>query len=88
MMTFGTFLIFKCIRTAPAFLYKPFEDMSKLSYGIYLIHIFMLGIAYSIIGTAMFTPMNILIVATTTFLLSYITCKLLSFIPGGKYIIG
>lgn len=88
MMTLGTFLIFKCLKSVPKWLYRPFEDMSKLSYGVYLIHIFMLGISYSIFGMSLFAPLNILLIALSTFVLSYITCKILSYIPGCRYIIG
>lgn len=88
MMTFGTFIIFKCIKTSPDWLYWPFEDMSKLSYGIYLMHIFILGLVYSIIGMSMFTPINMIVVATATFICSYLICKVLSLFRFGKYIIG
>ena len=87
-MTLGTFLIFKCLKAVSDWLYRPVEDMSKLSYGIYLMHIFILGIVYSIIGMSMFTPLNMIVVALTTFICSYLLCKGLSLCRFGKYIIG
>lgn len=69
-MTLGTFLIFKCLKTIPNRFCRPIEDLSKLSYGVCLMHRFMLGISYPIIGMSLFTPLNKLLVAVTTCVLS------------------
>jgi len=92
LATFGIFLVFSCIRQqkAPAVL----TSLSKLSFGMYLVHLlFLAPIAGWILGGS---PANPLIhvsvaipsIAILTFLCSAVTCKLISFIPGSKWLIG
>lgn len=92
LTTFGLFLLFTCIRQpkAPVFI----TSLSKLSYGMYLMHIFFLApIAQWIVGGNVGEPLlpvwlAIPAIALLTFLCCAITTKLLSYLPGSKYIIG
>ena len=92
MATFGFFLMFSCIEkeTAP----KPVTTLSKLSFGMYLMHLFFLApIATWIIGGDPASPslpvgIAIPIIALLTFICSAITTKLLSLVPGSKYFVG
>lgn len=88
LMTLGAFLMFRAIKTVPMTVYKPFEDISKQSYGIYLIHIFILGLMFSIFGKILPIQINVFVIGLSTFLTSYLICKLLSKLHGGKYIVG
>ena len=86
MLTTGTFLIFTCID-------KPLRiitDISKMSYGMYLMHILLLGkwvILYKQ-TLALPTVAAIPAIALTTFVCCYVTTKLISLLPHSKWVIG
>ncbi|MBQ3630805.1 MAG: acyltransferase [Prevotella sp.] len=92
LATFGIFLIFSCIRQpkAPAII----GALSRLSFGMYLMHMFFLApIASFIVAGNVAAPqlpvwLAIPVIAMLTFLCSAITTKLLSFLPGSKYLVG
>ena len=88
MLTFGAFLLFGCIESekAPAIV----TDLSKLSFGIYLVHLFWLGTWVTLFKDDMAMPSVAAIPAITvaTFVTSYLTCKIVSYIPGSKWLIG
>ncbi|MGL5938435.1 MAG: acyltransferase [Phocaeicola sp.] len=84
--TIGIFVIFKSIKAtkAPAII----TDISKLSYGIYLAHIFVLNVMYKFFNQIESTPIKIYLIAASTFVLTYLLIKLLSYLPKSKYIVG
>lgn len=86
--TAGTFLLFTCIKaeTAP----KLITDMSKLSYGVYLMHIFWLGLWVSVYKDSLALPTAAAIpaIALTTFVSCFITAKVIALLPGSKWTIG
>ena len=92
LATFGAFLLFTCIRQqkAPALL----TGLSKLSFGMYLMHLlFLAPIAGWIIGGDVANPsvpvwLAIPLIAVLTFLCCAVTSKLISLIPGSKWVIG
>lgn len=88
ILTTGTFLLFSCInlKETP----RIILDMSKLSFGMYLMHIFWLGMWTKIIKDTLELPTVSAIpcIAIATFICCYFTTKLLSFLPGSKWIIG
>lgn len=91
LATFGAFLSFSAIKgAAPKFILK----LSKLSYGIYLIHLLWLApiAAYFVNGdvTKPLLPVWLAIptIAALTFVCSTATAWLLSWLPGAKYIVG
>lgn len=88
VLTTGAFLLFTCIRQekAPAIIVRA----SRLSFGIYLMHIFWLGFWVSIFKVAYPLPTvaAIPVIAVVTFICCYITARLIAFIPGSKWIIG
>ncbi|MBD5225924.1 MAG: acyltransferase [Bacteroidales bacterium] len=88
VLTTGAFLLFTCIeqKQAPAIVTRA----SKLSFGIYLMHIFWLSFWVGIFKgqLALPTVAAIPVIAIVTFICCYITCRLISFIPGSKWIIG
>lgn len=88
VLTAGAFLLFTCIeqKKAPELV----VSMSRLSYGIYLMHIFWLGFWVSIYkGTyALPTVAAIPVIAISTFICCYITCRIIALIPGHKWVIG
>ena len=64
--------------------------IKHLSFGIYLIHIFWIGLWVSLFkqDLALPTVAAIPCISIATFVSSYITGKILSFLPGSKWIIG
>lgn len=84
--TFGAFLLFSCIRLkrTPRFV----EDLSRMSFGMYLMHIFWLNFWAATIMPLMPTVAAIPSMAVATYVCSYISTKVLSFIPGSQYFLG
>ena len=90
--TFGVFLMFSCIErkaTPPVI-----AELSRLSFGIFLIHLFFLApIAAFFVNGNQAEPLipvaiAIPVIAVLTFLCSTIAVKILSYLPGSKYIVG
>lgn len=87
-LTAGAFLMFSCIRSesAPAVV----TELSRLSFGMYLIHIFWLHM-WAVVSMQMLhlpTPVSIPFMAVCTFLTSAFSVKLISYIPGSRWIAG
>jgi len=65
------------------------DDLSRMSYGMYLAHIIVLNAIHTrmapMIGNAF---VRIPAIAFTTFLVTYLGVKLLSLLPGSKYLVG
>ncbi len=90
--TFGIFLMFTCIRQPKA--PSVVTGIAKLSFGMYLMHLFFLGpiagvfingdVANPVIPVAFAIPA----IAILTFICCVITSKLVSLLPGSKWIIG
>lgn len=86
--TAGIFLMFSTIGQK-----KPnrlITETSKLSYGMYLMHIFWLGYWVSVFkeDLAMTSDIAIPVIAAATFVTCYLSCKILAYIPGAKWLIG
>lgn len=92
LATFGAFLMFSSIKQkkAPVVI----TDMAKLSFGMYLMHIFFLQpIAAWIVNDNAAAPripvyFAIPVIAISTFICCLVTTKLISRLPGSKWIIG
>ena len=92
LATFGLFVLFTCIKRekAPAIV----TSLAKLSFGMYLMHLFFLApIATWIIGGNSANPsipvgLAIPAIAVLTFICCAVTSKIISLIPGSRYIIG
>lgn len=90
--SFGAFLLFSCVRckTTPKFI----SGLSKLTFGMYLMHMFFLSpIARLFIGGSVAEPLvpvwlAIPCIAALSYICCAVTTKLLSFIPGSKWVIG
>lgn len=88
MFTYGAFLLFTCIEkdSVP----RLVADMSQMSFGIYLVHLFWLGLFVAIFKTNMTLPTvaAIPVISLTTFLSSYVTIKIASYLPYSRWFIG
>ena len=90
-MTAGLFLLFRNLRPnrSDSPVWRVIDDMSRMSYGMYLAHIIVLSTIHSrmapLLGNAF---VRIPTIAVTTFVLTYVAVKLISFLPGSKYLIG
>ena len=88
LLTAGTFLAFTYIGNSKS--PRLITEMSKLSYGMYLMHIFWLGLWVTVFkhDLALPTVAAIPCIAVSTFICCYVTTKIISLIPGSKWIIG
>ncbi len=88
VLTAGAFLLFTCIDQvkAPAII----TQTSKLSYGIYLMHIFWLGFWVTVfkVDCPLPTVADFPAIAVPTFICCYLTALAISYIPGSKWVIG
>ncbi len=88
MLTTGAFLLFTCIRKSET--PRIILQLSNLSYGMYLMHIFWLGMWTTILKGEMALPSVSAIpaIAICTFMSCWISCLVISMLPGGKWVIG
>ncbi|MBQ0080664.1 MAG: acyltransferase family protein [Alistipes sp.] len=88
LCSFATFMMFRLIKKEGC-MYKGVLKLSKLSYGVYLVHLFVLGAMYKIISALDLSMLPvILLTAVSTFIVSSCIIWLLSWLPKTKYIIG
>ena len=88
LMAAGVFIMFKTINHDKGLLYGIVKDISRLSYGMYLMHIFILNAMYTIFHEHFENPTTIVLVGGSTFLLCYVLTKALSYLPKSKYLVG
>jgi surface polysaccharide O-acyltransferase-like enzyme len=92
VMTAGLFLLFRNIhanRGSNNPVWRLIDDLSRLSYGMYLAHIIVLNAVHSLLAPLLANPfLRIPAIALTTFVLTYLAVKLISLLPGNKYLIG
>lgn len=88
MTALAVFLIMRHTERLSAWLYRPVREVSRLSYGIYLMHIFVLNYIHSSLEGLFTTPWTILLVGVLTFVVCIALAKLLSMLPGSRYVLG
>ncbi len=88
LLTAGTFLLFTCIKRPKA--PRIIVEMSKLSYGVYLMHLLWLGFWVDVFKVTLELPSVSAIpcISIATFVSCFITAKIVSYLPGSKWIIG
>lgn len=92
LATFGAFLMFTCISRIKA--PRLITDIARCSFGMYLMHMFFLSnIAAAMVCGDPANPilpvwLAIPTIAILSFVCCYVTTKLISLIPGSKWIIG
>lgn len=86
LLTFGAFILLSCIKRPV----RIITGISKLSYGMYLMHIFWLTLWASFIPkhTDLPVAIEIPLIAIATYLTSMLATKLLSLLPGSYYTVG
>lgn len=89
MMSAGLFLLIKNINIQSKTLTKIVTEISLKSYGIYLVHIIVLNFVHPIIYNLLpSAKLSVIPTSIITLILSYGIIKIISYIPGNKYIIG
>ena len=91
VMTAGIFLLFRNIHanrsTSPV--WRLIDDLSRMSYGMYLAHIIVLNAIHSLLAPLLGNAfLRVPTIALTTFVITYLAVKLISLLPGNKYLIG
>lgn len=87
VLTVGFFLLISTIKK-PLAGYPLVEDISKLSYGMYLMHMFFLTFYAGLIVPLLPVWLAIPAIALATFASCYVLTKVISFVPGSKWVIG
>lgn len=86
LLTVGAFLMFSTIRNG----HEPgiIINLSRLSFTIYLVHIFWLGVWVGIfkINFALHTAIAIPAIAVSTFLCSWLTAQVIALLPGSRWL--
>ena len=89
MQTVGYFLIIRKITASGKFYQRIVLPVSKLSYGMYLMHMFVLVPVFAWVKSwGVPTPAVMLISAAITYVICAVIARLIAFIPKSKYIIG
>lgn len=86
-MTAGVFLLLKDITINNQKILSLFVELSKFSFGIYLVHMLILPFIGTVLGETFNTPLTILVVSSLTFLVAYCVVKILSYLPKSGYLI-
>lgn len=90
-MAAGLFLLFRNIRTdrESSLVWRLIDDLSRMSDGMYLAHIIVLNAVHSPMAPLIENAfLRIPAIALITFVITYLGVKLLSLLPGSKYIVG
>ena len=87
LASLGAFLIFTTIHRGGK-VYPIIVDISKASYGMYLMHMLFLTAFSKLCVDRIPTALSIFTISIATFASTYIVTRLVSFIPGGKWIVG
>lgn len=88
VMAFALFVTFKALWQRTERVGALVVNISKLSYAMYLAHIFILNSMYSVFGAIGCTPSKIFVIAISTYILTYTLVKLLSLLPKSKFLVG
>ena len=90
LMTFGMFIILRHIDYAGKAVYGAVNNISGCSYGIYLMHIFVMVFMFGWISPLLSfsTPLTVFTTAIATFLTCWLLTWIITKIPGGRYITG
>ncbi len=88
MITAGCFLLMRHISYTGKWLYSPVRSISRMSYGIYLMHIFVLGFVYQWLSPMLPTPAAIFSIGIVTFAACCLISRALYCIPGTKWLLG
>ena len=88
-MSVGLFLLLKDVRPGAGRFAGVVTDISRLSYGIYLIHIMLLNFFHGWLDPLIVSAgIKIPVLALCTFVSSYAVVKLISLLLGSKYVVG
>jgi len=90
LMAAGLFLLFRNLQNeTDGALGKAVRDVSQKSYGMYLAHIIVLNSVHALLAPAISNAfLRVPSIALITFVTTYCLIKVLSLVPGSKYIVG
>ena len=89
MSTFGIFLLLRKIEIKNKYICNIVNDIALKSFGIYLVHIFFLTLfRYLLDAVNQHPSWCIFVLSFLTFISSYLTIKIISYIPYHEYVIG
>lgn len=89
MQTLAYFLVLRKIKTSGWVYDHLVLPVSKLSYGMYLMHMFVLVPVFAWVSSwGVATPLVIFVSAAITYVICVVAARILAFLPKSKYIVG
>ncbi len=89
MQTLAYFLVLRKIKTSGWVYDHLVLPISKLSYGMYLMHMFVLVPVFAWVSSwGVATPLVIFVSAAITYVICAVAARILAFLPKSKYIVG
>lgn len=89
MQTVACFLVIRKFTASGWFYEHMVLPVSKLSYGIYLMHMFVLVPVFAWVNSwGIATPLVMLLTAVMTYVICMVIARLLAFLPKSKFIVG
>ena len=89
MQTLAYFLVLRKIKTSGWVYDHLVLPVSKLSYGMYLMHMFVLVPVFAWVSSwGVATPIVIFVSAAITYVICVVAARILAFLPKSKYIVG
>lgn len=89
LMTVAYFMIIRKFTASGAFYKKIILPISNVSYGMYLMHMFILMFFFAVFSSLGLSTMAVILsTAVSTFITAFVITKGLSYIPFSKYFIG
>lgn len=89
LQTVAYFLVIRKITASGWFYKKVVLPVSRLSYGMYLMHMFVLIPVFAWVkGWGLATPLVMVVSAALTYIICIVVARLLAFLPKSKYLVG
>ncbi len=89
MMAIGIFILIKALRIENQSLQSIICELSEKSFGIYLVHVMIMNLLSEHLNSLLSSyPAKILLITPAVFIGSYVVVKLISLLPGSKWIVG
>lgn len=83
LMAFSVVMVFKALPLPTGRFYKVIQSISKVSYGVYLVHLMLLSPIQKGLSPYMSAPWSALVVSIVTFVSAVVISELLSLLPFG-----
>ena len=89
MTSVAYFMLIRKLTCSGSFYRKAVLPGAGISYGVYLMHMFVLVFFHqTVTAWGLGTPLHIFVTAVLTFFSCFILARVLSLVPGSRYLLG